>query len=98
MWQLIPFAVGQYLGYKENQKIGEEGEALAAGGEADYDVSINRLTNIANDVGLSQQSYKQRDTHYQIAEELSKAGVADADEIASQMMAGIGDSREEMAD
>jgi hypothetical protein len=97
MWQLIPFAVGQYLGYKENQKIGEEGEALAAGGEADYDVSINRLTNIANDVGLSQQSYKQRDTHYQIAEELSKAGVADADEIASQMMAGIGDSREEMA-
>jgi len=97
MWQLIPFAAGQYLGYKENQKLGEEGEALAAGGEADYDLSINRLSKIADDVGLSQQSYKLRDTHYQIAEELSKAGVADADEIASQMMAGIGDSREEMA-
>lgn len=97
MWQLIPFAAGQYLGYKENQKLGEEGEALAAGGEADYDLSISRLSKITDDIGLGQQSYKLRDSHYQIAEELSKAGVADADQIASQMMAGIGDSREEMA-
>jgi hypothetical protein len=97
MWQLIPFAVGQTLGYLENQEIGKEGQALAAQGEADYDITLNNLSRIADEVGVGQQSYKLRDTYYQVAEELSKAGVADADELASQMMAGIGDAREEMA-
>jgi|DEB0MinimDraft_6_1074348.scaffolds.fasta_scaffold00377_1 hypothetical protein len=97
MWQLIPFAVGQTLGYLENQEIGKEGQALAAQGEADYDITLGNLSRIADEVGVGQQSYKLRDTYYQVAEELSKAGVADADELASQMMAGIGDAREEMA-
>ena len=97
MWQLIPFAVGQAIAYDQTRKLGKAGEELAMGAEADMDLSLQRLGNIAENVGLSDQSYKLRDTYFQVAEELSRAGVADADELAQSIVAGIGDSREELA-
>jgi len=97
MWQLIPFAVGQAIAYDQTKKLGEAGEELAMGAEADLDLSLQRLGNIAESVGLSDQSYKLRDTYFQVAEELTNAGVADADELAQSIVAGIGDSREELA-
>tara|TARA_R100001440_G_scaffold16880_3_gene28591 strand:+ start:992 stop:2131 length:1140 start_codon:yes stop_codon:yes gene_type:complete len=97
MWQLIPFAVGQAVAYDQTRKLGKAGEELAMGAEADMDLSLQRLGNIAENVGLSDQSYKLRDTYFQVAEELSRAGVADADELAQSIVAGIGDSREELA-
>lgn len=90
-------AIGAGVAYDTTRKMGQEGQALAAEGEADYDLSLNKLTQIADDVGLSGQDYKLRDTYYQVAEELSNAGVADADELAQAMVAGIGDSRTEMS-
>jgi hypothetical protein len=97
MWQLIPFAIGQAIAYDQTKKLGEAGEELAMGAEADLDLSLQRLGNIAESVGLSDQSYKLRDTYFQVAEELTNAGVADADELAQSIVAGIGDSREELA-
>ena len=97
MWQLIPAFVGTAVAYDKSQKIGEEGQSLAAEGEADYDLSLQNLTNIAEGVGLSAQDTKLRDTYFQVAEELTNAGVADADEIAQAVVAGIGDSRMEAA-
>jgi len=97
MWQLIPAVVGTALAYDKSQKIGEQGQTLAQEGEADYDLSLQNLTNIAEGVGLSAQDNKLRDTYFQVAEELTNAGVADADEIAQAVVAGIGDSRMEAA-
>lgn len=90
-------AIGAGVAYDTTRKIGEEGQSLAAEGEADYDLAIQNLTQIADDVGLSSQDYKLRDTYFQVAEELSNAGVADADELAQSIVAGIGDSRTEMS-
>lgn len=90
-------AIGAGVAYDTTRKIGEEGQGLAAEGEADYDLAIQNLTQIADDVGLSSQDYKLRDTYFQVAEELSNAGVADADELAQSIVAGIGDSRTEMS-
>ena len=73
MWQLIPFAVGQAVAYDQTRKLGKAGEELAMGAEADMDLSLQRLGNIAENVGLSDQSYKLRDTYFQVAEELSRA-------------------------
>ena len=90
-------AVGAGIAYDQTKKIGEEGLNLAQEGEGDYDMAIQNLTQIADNVGLSGQDHKLRDTYFQVAEELTNAGVADADEIAQSLVAGIGDSRTEMS-